>query len=420
MLAEFLRSWLPRIHPAFTTVWVDRDAIKPGQPWSPALDRGLAESHVGVVCITPENATAPWPIAEFVCLSKDGKPVIPLLVGGATDKVLAGPMQATQFALPNYQGTWELLKALAAASGEAPDLQTMERQFQRHWPELKQFLDDLGPNPLRQVTLNFVGSWASILSGVLWMIGAAREKPDSFTITSVGRAAARVAAVLALLLLTSLGALAYAPAVGEWVAKAVVATSSGARDWLQKHFTPPPANDAANRPAGPDLSRELAAQTQLANRLRETNAQLTVAQSNTTSSNTVLVSLVHRLQEHIRYAETNDTNWLSRLPADEANLVNLVADPGQRPALATNDWILFIPTGATATSQLYRDAAQNEPFGRLEFGIPYKVLAVMEGVSTQVQLTRSGLALVYELFKGCLRTGSRPTSCSFGAYALKR
>jgi len=30
------------------------------------------------------------------------------------------------------------------------------------------------------------------------------------------------------------------------------------------------------------------------------------------------------------------------------------------------------------------------------------------------------LAPVYELFKGCLRTGSRPTSCSFGAYALKR
>jgi hypothetical protein len=46
----------------------------------------------------------------------------------------------------------------------------------------------------------------------------------------------------------------------------------------------------------------------------------------------------------------------------------------------------------------------------------------LRGASLPEELAKrsSELALVYELFKGCLRTGSRPTSCSFGAYALKR
>src|SRR5215472_5210130 len=148
-LAEFLREWLPTINPGFNNVWVDRDSIPPGEQWSPALDRGLSESDAGIICITPESAGKPWPVAEFVCLRKDGKLAVPYLAGNAEPSHLPGPMQAHAFAIAqSKQETWNMLKQLAGAAPGAQFIDQMQKHFDSRWPKLEKFLQELPPNPI--------------------------------------------------------------------------------------------------------------------------------------------------------------------------------------------------------------------------------------------------------------------------------
>lgn len=60
----------------------DRD-IEAGQRWNEEISARLKETHFGIICLTPENITAPWLLFEAGALAKavDSARVVPILLG---------------------------------------------------------------------------------------------------------------------------------------------------------------------------------------------------------------------------------------------------------------------------------------------------------------------------------------------------
>jgi TIR domain len=57
-VAQTLRSWLKDVIQALDP-WISVEDINKGQQWGPSLAEELESTHAGVICLTPENLTAP-------------------------------------------------------------------------------------------------------------------------------------------------------------------------------------------------------------------------------------------------------------------------------------------------------------------------------------------------------------------------
>lgn len=85
-MAEHFSQWLSQVVQAVDP-WVSSEMDK-GARWSAEVATGLAESKVGIICITPENQRAPWLLFEAGALSRlKDAPVCTLLLGMAPGDV---------------------------------------------------------------------------------------------------------------------------------------------------------------------------------------------------------------------------------------------------------------------------------------------------------------------------------------------
>lgn len=58
--AEFAHRLAADLTQAGWRVWIAPDSIRPGEKWGAAIDRGLEESGVFVVALTPAGVASPW------------------------------------------------------------------------------------------------------------------------------------------------------------------------------------------------------------------------------------------------------------------------------------------------------------------------------------------------------------------------
>src|SRR4051812_22618501 len=98
-LAELLRTWLAdALH--YLEPWMSSEDIPKGAKWTVDLFSKLQNAKVGIVCLTPENLSAPWILFEAGALGKalDSGRVCTLLFELKPGDI-AGPLvqfQATQ------------------------------------------------------------------------------------------------------------------------------------------------------------------------------------------------------------------------------------------------------------------------------------------------------------------------------------
>jgi hypothetical protein len=133
-LAAIVRGWLPIVVRKVRS-WAS-DEIECARRWQPVLSIRLAESHFGIGCVTPENATAPWLLFEAGALSKsvENDRFVPLLFGMASKDL---PPPLSQFQALHV--TKEHLLRLALSISEASSPSGAERDAVTHaceiaWP----------------------------------------------------------------------------------------------------------------------------------------------------------------------------------------------------------------------------------------------------------------------------------------------
>lgn len=116
--------------------------LDPGARWSERIGTELEASGFGVLCVTPENASAPWLLFEAGALSKavGSSRVCPFLVGMRPTDV-TGPL--AQFQAIECERS-QVLRLLGSINGELPEGRLGDPQltetFDLWWPRLEALL----------------------------------------------------------------------------------------------------------------------------------------------------------------------------------------------------------------------------------------------------------------------------------------
>jgi hypothetical protein len=138
-IATLLRTWLrdviQKLRPFFS-----EDDIRRGVRWRSELARRLAETHFGIICLTPENLQAEWILFEAGALSKnsaDGGSVTALLCGIESADVV-GPLNQFQHTAADRDSVFKLMQDINAMLPIDQQLEEdrLKRAFDTHWPTL--------------------------------------------------------------------------------------------------------------------------------------------------------------------------------------------------------------------------------------------------------------------------------------------
>jgi hypothetical protein len=149
-VAQTLRTWLKDVIQSVDP-WISVEDIEKGQRWGLSLAEHLESTHAGVICLTPENLTAPWLLFEAGALSKLHKEarVCTYLIDMPYAAVPSGPLAEFQHTLVTQEDTHRMVRSINAAIPEGQVRLTeaeLNRAFKRCWPELQQCLETL-PEP---------------------------------------------------------------------------------------------------------------------------------------------------------------------------------------------------------------------------------------------------------------------------------
>lgn len=140
---DFLRDVIQNVKP-----FMSAHDIGAGTRWPERLNRELATTGFGVLCLTPKNQDERWILFEAGAISKalEHAWVCPYLLGlKPTD--LKWPLAQFNANEVNESGTREIVRSLNTAMGDnGLDEDVLERSFNRCWKEYAKKLKDL-PEP---------------------------------------------------------------------------------------------------------------------------------------------------------------------------------------------------------------------------------------------------------------------------------
>ncbi|MGN5953209.1 hypothetical protein ACP6L2_01215 [Sphingobacterium lactis] len=152
-VAELLNTWLKCTIQSLQP-WISTRGIGRGELWFPAINRELAETSVGIVCLTRENLNAPWILFEAGSLAKglDSNRVITFLIdlepGDIND-----PLAQFNHTLPIKDSMFQLLNTVNALSANPLDSKIVELVFDKYWDEFENNFNEIlnqttpGPKP---------------------------------------------------------------------------------------------------------------------------------------------------------------------------------------------------------------------------------------------------------------------------------
>ncbi|SRR5713101_541489 len=143
-VANALKEYLPIVVNAFKP-WLSSADIDKGSRWSAELATALATAKAGIICLTPNNLTAPYILFEAGALSKTvEKPFVCTLLIGMEPSDVSGPLAQFQATRPTKEDILQLIKTLNKALKEpAVGDSQVESAFELCWPKLKEKLENL-------------------------------------------------------------------------------------------------------------------------------------------------------------------------------------------------------------------------------------------------------------------------------------
>jgi len=170
-VALALRDWLPDVIQALDP-WMSAEDIDKGTRWAQALETEL-KNGAGIVCVTRDSVAAPWLNFEAGALAKavERVHVIPYLHGlAATD--YTGPLTLFQATAATHDDTRRMLGTLNRAIGERGLKEaTLDKAFERTWPELEKRLAEIPAHAAAPKRRNLDEMVAEILSLVRSLAG---------------------------------------------------------------------------------------------------------------------------------------------------------------------------------------------------------------------------------------------------------
>lgn len=146
-VAFALREWLPHVIQAIDP-WMSTEDIEKGSRWASEIASQLKGTKAGIVCITPDNQTAPWLNFEAGALSKtvDKEMVCPYLFRMKLSD-LTGPLVQFQTTEATKEDTLRLIETLNKGMNPKPLSDSrLADAFGVWWKRLESRLSEIAPS----------------------------------------------------------------------------------------------------------------------------------------------------------------------------------------------------------------------------------------------------------------------------------
>lgn len=139
-VAELLNEWISCVLQA-ARPWVSTHDIGSGTIWFSEIQTQLAETSVGIVCLTQENKTKPWILFEAGALAKgiSASRVCTFLID-LNHADVENPLAQFNHTLPDQQGMRHLTRTLNAALPVEHRLRddVLDKVFSTYWTQFEQ------------------------------------------------------------------------------------------------------------------------------------------------------------------------------------------------------------------------------------------------------------------------------------------
>jgi hypothetical protein len=146
-IAEILTDWLPQVIQAVNP-WMSKDIDK-GARWSPEISEKLAQSKIGIICLTPENLHADWILFEAGALSKIKENKVCTFLIELNPADIEQPLaqfQHTSFSKDDVKSLITTINAQLTGTGEhlLPE-KTLNSVFEKNWLDLEDKIKSIPP-----------------------------------------------------------------------------------------------------------------------------------------------------------------------------------------------------------------------------------------------------------------------------------
>ncbi|APO87032.1 TIR domain-containing protein [Marivivens sp. JLT3646] len=143
-IANELKQWIPSVL-QFARPYFTPSDIEKGRKWSEEISTKLAETNVGIICLTSDNLNKPWLLFEAGALSKNlDAAKVSSLKFGVSDADLPGPLgtlQNTNFEKEDFK---RLMSSINRTGGEhALPTETFSIVFEKWWPDLDEKINEI-------------------------------------------------------------------------------------------------------------------------------------------------------------------------------------------------------------------------------------------------------------------------------------
>lgn len=135
-VAEKLSAWIRSVIQSVETFYSPVDIGK-GENWSNRLTQELAECTFGIVCLTPENVSAPWIHFEAGALAKSMESRLSSIMLGITPSDIKGPLSRFQNTSFDKSDFYKLIQAINRSTEKPLSSAILEKTFNAMWNEFE-------------------------------------------------------------------------------------------------------------------------------------------------------------------------------------------------------------------------------------------------------------------------------------------
>lgn len=140
-VAEKLSEWIPSVIQSVETFF-SPDDIGKGENWNNVLSKELNDCNFGIICLTPENVSAPWIHFEAGALAKTLNSRLSSVMFGINPSEVKGPLSRFQNTKFEHDDFFKLLQAINAASDRPLRQESLAYTFDALWKLLD---NEIGP-----------------------------------------------------------------------------------------------------------------------------------------------------------------------------------------------------------------------------------------------------------------------------------
>jgi len=199
LLAEALKVWIQDVVQS-VECFTSTEDIRAGQRWNNEINTWLNDADFGVLCVTQENATAPWLNFEAGALAKkikDDARVVPVTLN-FSPAALDEPLKQFNGVQADKAGILKLVTSIAESAKATIDV---PKAFERWWPDLDAKIreipaaeDDVAAPSLPEVPEMFSDIMASLrgLTNDMHYVSRYVDRPQTGRVSAEYRAMAVV------------------------------------------------------------------------------------------------------------------------------------------------------------------------------------------------------------------------------------